>query len=322
MHLKILNVEPSGYSVSAVQIWKSNGFSYLEKDWHRISSEEIFDDIDILIVRLQKRIDMTILRRFPSLKMIISATTGSDHLDMESLQSAGIELVSLRDHTNFLKTIPSTAEFTWALICALIRNLPAAYEDVALGNWNRDKFRGFQLYNKKIGIIGLGRVGQKVAKYGNAFDMHVGYYDPFVDSTLHLRYNSLDELLESCDIITVHVHLNEDSYHLLNHDNLSKVKKGSLLINTSRGNVWDEEALVDVFNTGKIKGIASDVLSDELGVIHKSALWRLQQKGANVIITPHIGGATYDAMWSCEEYLASYVVSLSNPDKVDIYRES
>lgn len=315
--MKILNVEPSGYSEYAIQIWKSNGFSYLEKDWHQINTEEIFDNIDILIVRLQKKIDRIILRRFPRLKMIISATTGTDHLDLESLQSAGIELVSLREHANFLKSIPSTAEFTWGLICALIRNLPSAHEDVALGNWNRDKFRGFQLYNKKIGIIGLGRIGQMVAKFGKVFDMHVGYYDPFVDCTLHLRYNSLDELLESCDIITVHVHLNRDSYHLLNQNNLSKVKKGSFLINTSRGNVWDEEALVNVFNSGKINGIAADVLSDELGDIHKSALWRLQQKGANVIITPHIGGATYDAMWSCEEYLASYVVSRSNSDIVD-----
>jgi len=320
--MKILNVEPSGYSVCAIQIWKSNGFSYLEKDLHQINSEEIFDDIDILIVRLQKKIDKTFLKRFPRLKMIISATTGTDHLDLESLQSAGIELVSLREHANFLKTIPSTAELTWGLICALIRNLPSAYEDVALGNWNRDKFRGFQLYNKKIGIIGLGRIGQMVAKFGNVFDMHVGYYDPFVDSTLHFRYNSLDDLLESCDIITVHVHLNKDSYHLLNQDNLSKVKKGSFLINTSRGNVWDEEALVSVFNSGNINGIAADVLSDELGDIRKSALWRLQQKGANVIITPHIGGATYDAMWSCEEFLASYVVSRSIPYNVDIYSES
>ena len=319
--MKILNIEPLGYSVSAIQIWKSNGFSYIENEWHQINVEKIFDDIDILIVRLQKKIDRIILRRFPNLKMIISASTGTDHLDLETLQSSGIELVSLREHAHFLKTIPSTAEFTWALICALIRNLPSAYEDVVLGNWNRDKFRGFQLYNKKIGIIGLGRIGQMVAKFANAFDMEVGYYDPFVDSPLHLRYNSLVELLESSDIITVHVHLNKDSYHLLNQDNLSKVKNGSFLINTSRGNVWDEDALVNIFNSGKINGIAADVLSDELGDIHKSALWRLQQKGANVIITPHIGGATYDAMWSCEEYLASYVVTRLNSDIVDIHGE-
>ncbi len=318
MIFKILNVEPLGYSASATQIWKSSGFIYIERDWKEISAEEIFYEIDILIVRLQKRIDKAILRRFPRLKMIISATTGTDHLELEALQSAGIELVSLREHSNFLKTIPSTAEFTWGLICTLIRNIPAASKDVSLGNWNRDKFRGLQLSNRKIGIIGLGRVGEMIAKYANAFDMKVGYYDPSVVSSLYLRYSSLDELLETCDIITIHVHLHKDTYHLLNHINLPKVKKGCLLINTSRGNVWDEEALVDVFNTGRISGIAADVLADELNEIHKSALWRLQQKYNNVIITPHIGGATFDAMWSCEEYLASYVVNLFNPDKVGI----
>ena len=240
-----------------------------------------------MIVRLQKRIDSNILH-----------------------QSAGIELISLYGHSSFLKSIPSTSEFTWALICALMRGIPSACVDVMQGNWNRDNFRGYQLLNKKIGIVGMGRVGKNVAKYAHVFGMQVGYYDPFVTNSLYYRYTSLDDLLLNCDIITIHVHLTESTYHLLNKVNLLNVKEGCFLVNTSRGKVWDEDALTQVFNTGRIKGIATDVLTDEFSSIQVNPLWKLQKKNTNnVIITPHIGGATYDAMWLCEEYLASIVVS-------------
>ncbi|MDC0983301.1 NAD(P)-dependent oxidoreductase [Amylibacter sp.] len=306
--IKILNVEPLGYSKKAIKTWKQYGFSYEETSWDQIESRETFDEVNILIIRLGKKIDAKILNRFPNLNKVISATTGWDHLDLNAMESAGIELISLRGHTDFLNSIPSTAEHTWALICALMRRIPAASADVRQGKWDRDKFRGYELKNKKIGIVGLGRVGKKIAKYAQAFEMRIGYFDPFVSNKGYQRYKSINDLLAKSDIISLHVHLTEETRHLLHLHNLSKIKRGCFIINTSRGKIWDENALVQVFNTGRIKGIATDVLADELDGIYKSALWKLQNANHNVIITPHLGGATYEAMWSCEEYLASYVV--------------
>ena len=274
--VRILNVEPDGYSRTAINIWEQYGLSYTETTWDRVELQESFDDVDILIVRLGKKVDEKILKKFPRLSKIISATTGWDHLDLDALHPRGIELVSLRGHTDFLNSVPSTAEHTWALICTLMRGIPAACADVKQGNWNRDKFRGYQLKNKKIGIIGLGRVGINVAKYAQAFDMQVGYFDPLVSNNRYQRYKAIGDLLARSDIISLHVHLSEETHHLLNKKNLPKVKQGCFIVNTSRGKIWDEDALVQVFNTGRIKGIAADVLADELYDIHTSALWKLQ----------------------------------------------
>lgn len=306
--VQVLNTEPYLYSKEAVVIWEENGYSYSESTWNSIDAEESYENVDILIVRLNKKIDLKVINKFPKLKFIISATTGLDHLDLQALQLANIEVFSLRGHVDFLNSIPSTAEHTWALISSLVRNIPAANESVKLKEWDRDKFRGYQLKNKSIGIIGLGRVGGKVAKYASAFDMSVGYFDPYVDNNFYQRFTSIEELLKTSDIISIHVHLNNETFHLLNSRNIDYIKDGSFIINTSRGKVWDENALVEVFKAGKIKGIAADVLADELEDFKESALLNVHKKSQNIIITPHIGGATFDAMWSCEKYLASFVI--------------
>lgn len=311
--MQILNVEPYLYSKEAIAIWEKNGYSYSESTWAAIDSEEALVKVDILIVRLNRKIDLKILKKFPDLKLIVSATTGLDHLDLEALQSSNIEVFSLRGHSDFLNSIPSTAEHTWALICSLVRNITAANESVKHEEWDRDRFRGYQLKDKTIGIIGLGRVGEKVAKYASAFDMNVGYFDPYVNNNLFQRFSSIEELLKVSDIISIHVHLTNETYHLLNSKNLDYVKDGCFIINTSRGNIWDENALLDVFKSNKIKGIATDVLADELEDLKESAILKMQKKSQNIIITPHLGGATFDAMCSCEKYLASFVTrSLAN----------
>jgi D-3-phosphoglycerate dehydrogenase len=304
----VLNAEPYLYSKESIAIWEENGYSYSESTWDTIDAAERLENIDILIVRLNRKIDLEVIKKFPRLKLIISATTGLDHLDLQLLQSANIEVFSLRGHTDFLNSIPSTAEHTWALLGALVRNIPAANDSVKREEWDRDRFRGYQLKDKRIGIIGLGRVGKKVANFASAFDMQVGYYDPFVSNVQYHRFSSLKKLLNVSDIVSIHVHLTDETYHLLNSENICHLKKGSFIINTSRGKIWDEEALSNVFNSGRIKGIATDVLANELENIEKSPIFNLQKKSKNIIITPHLGGATYEAMWLCEEYLANLVV--------------
>lgn len=303
----VLNAEPLGYSERAIECWKQKGYSYKASGWDEIMQQHHIDDANILIIRLAKKIDDQVLDKFPALTHLVSATTGLDHIDINALDKRNIKLVSLRGQDDFLKTIPSTAEHTWALLLSLIRNIPAANEHVKQGFWERDRFRGYQLKGKTIGIIGLGRTGSKVASYARAFDMNICYVDPYVDNSNYTRCDTLNNLLSISDVISIHVHLKEDTQSLLAAHNTGMMKNGCLLINTSRGKIVDEEALVQAMVEGKISGIATDVLADELHDIKRSPLWLARQKNHNIIITPHIGGATYDAMWACEEFIVELV---------------
>lgn len=307
--MKVYNAEPYGYSSKAIDLWKEKGYVYQAGSWEEIDRTDSFPDVTILIVRLKRKVEKNVLDRFPNLKDLVSATTGWDHLDTYELEKRNIQLLSLRGHDEFLKSIPSTAEHTWALLMALIRNIPKADENVQSGVWNRDQFRGFELKGKTIGIIGYGRTGQRVARYADAFEMKVLFYDPFIENGAvgHVKADSLDNLLRKSDVITLHVHLNLDTESLLNSINVSQIKKGAYLLNTSRGKVWDEAAIVNSLESKHIAGIAADVLHTELEDITGSPLWQGKQRGHNIIITPHVGGATWDAMWACEEYILGNV---------------
>lgn len=300
----VLNAEPLGYSTKAIEYWESKGFQYKASGWEEINNSNQFEAVSILIVRLAKKIDLAVLLKFPNLTHIVSATTGLDHIDLEAVSNQQIILVSLKGHDEFLASIPSTAEHTWALILSLIKNIPAANQHVLAGGWDRDAFRGLQLKNKMLGIVGLGRTGKKLSKYAQAFDMQQQYFDPYVSEDSIFKCETLETLLSTSDIISLHVHLNEETHHLIGKHNISQLKNGCMLINTSRGNVWDENAVADVLYSKKINAIATDVLSTELEDIKLSPLWIAQQKKENIIITPHIGGASRDAMWACEEYIS------------------
>ncbi len=307
----VYNIEPEGYSLKAKKIWQKNGFHYIEGSWSDLeSNSRLFADVEVLIVRLKKKISKSVISRFPNLKVLVSATTGHDHIDVEMLKSKGIKLSSLRGHDGFLKTIPSTAEHTWSLLMALIRKIPASVGHVMEGGWERDLFRGIQLKNKTLGIVGYGRTGKMVAKYAKAFEMNVLYYDPFVNSESQFKVNDISVLFRYSDILSFHLHLNDSTVNFLNRTNIHLVKKGAFIINTSRGAILDEEVVVEALERGQIGGIATDVLCNELDNISKSALWKAFKKNIyNILITPHIGGATWDAMWACEEFLAKMVSS-------------
>ncbi len=300
--MKVINVEPHGYSFKAIELWNQKGFLYIEKSWEEIDKiNEI--EADVLIVRLKRKINIEVIKKFKNLKYLVSATTGLDHIDVNYLEECGIKLVSLKGQDEFLKTIPSTAELTWALLMNLIRKVSFANEDVKKGNWQRDQFRGFQLKDKTIGIVGLGRIGSIVAEYAKCFKMNVQYFDPYINDANFIKTDTLEILLKTSDIISFHIHLNENTTNLINTKNIHLLKKNCLLINTSRGKILDEISICEKLKRDEIGGIAVDVLSTELEDISKSYLWKAQQDGYNVIITPHIGGATWDAMWDCEEFI-------------------
>ena len=179
---KVYNVEPLGYSKKAVKVWQDLGYVYIEGSWDQVDKSKVLPDIAVLIVRLQRTVNKEVLDKFTSLDTLVSATTGHDHIDIEYLKLKGIKLLSLRGQHEFLNTVPSTAEHTWALLLSLVRKIPASSTHVKNGNWNRDMFRGVQLKGKTLGIVGFGRTGKRVAIYAKAFDMNIKYFDPYVST--------------------------------------------------------------------------------------------------------------------------------------------
>ena len=306
--MTILNFEADGFSLMAKERWASIG-KYVETNIHVFKELPFLDDVEIIIVRLKTYIGKDIIEFFPNLKYVITATTGLDHIDLDSLTLRGISVVSLKGETEFLNTLSSTSEHTWALLLSLVRNIPLAFSSVSKGHWDRDKFKGIQLRKRSIGIIGLGRTGKMVAQYARVFGMEVNYFDPFVTDPSFVKHQSLESLLRISEIVTIHVHLSKETENLLNKEMVGLMKEGSYLVNTSRGGLVDEKALVDQLKSGRLKGVATDVLASELTGVKESDLYKAMIDGLNIIITPHIGGATWDAMHLCEEFIVNKLIN-------------
>jgi D-3-phosphoglycerate dehydrogenase len=276
--------------------------------WMRSRLLERIGDFDVLIVRLGHAIDREVLERAGRLKVIVSATTGLDHIDMGYAQSKDIAVLSLRGETEFLRSIPATAEHTWGLLLALVRNIPAACQSVVNGEWERDRFKGHDLAGRRLGILGLGRIGEKVARYGLAFGMQVTAYDPFREGWMEgvEPAGSQAELFARSQVLSIHVQLNEQTAGLIGATGLAGLPDGALLVNTSRGQVIDEKALLEALESGHLAGAALDVLAEERTTdLASSPLVAYARAHANLIITPHLGGATYESMAATELFMAN-----------------
>lgn len=309
--MKIVVTESEDFSEAALAELSRIGEVVLldvqERD-HLINS---IKDADVLFVRLRFFIDQIIIDSCPNLKVILTATTGLDHIDLDYFESRGGKVISLRGAYDFLNTIPSTAEHTWGLLLSLVRSLPAAFEDVKNGFWRRDFFKGNNLKSKRIGILGLGRVGFQVAGYAAAFGMEVGFYDVLDKSNHYRPFATPEDLFAWADIISIHIPLHDANRHFIGKALLDCLGADSVLINTSRGAVIDESYLCELIAQKRIKGYATDVIENELAAdLNQNTLINLSKKGFNVIVTPHIAGATYESMAMTEEFIVKEFVAL------------
>jgi len=257
-------------------------------------------------------LDKELIDRSHNLKIIATPTTGLDHIDIDYAATKGIQIISLKGDIEFLAGIPATAEQTWGLILSLTRRIPWAYDSVKQNKWDRDSFIGNDLCGKNLGILGLGRIGSQVANYGKAFQMNVFAFD-INDAVTPAKWvnktNTMNELLTISDILTVHVPLNDYTYHLLGENELKSLKKGAFLVNSSRGAVIDSDALLYLLKNDLVAGAALDVLENELddNSIKENDLVGYARNTGNLIITPHIGGATRESMHMTEYYIAEKV---------------
>jgi len=310
----ILNLEPDHYSPVASSILLSLG-EVTNGPLTRAQFLQHIDEFDILIVRLGFQIDHEVLDRGSHLKVIVSATTGLDHIDITYAQTRAIAILSLQGEYEFLRSIPATAEHTWALLLALERHVPAAVLSVLEGKWDRDLFRGHDLAGKTLGILGMGRIGEKVAHYGMSFGMRVIAYDPLCVSWPKYveRTTNQKDLLQQSQVFSIHVPLNDETRGMIKTEELHFLPEDALLINTARGEILDERALLVALEQGRIAGAALDVIWNErIETPQRSALLRYAREHDNLLITPHIGGATFESMAATEIFMARKLVMLLN----------
>ena len=241
-------------------------FEVIELPTPADDSDDALSRIDACFAPLGYRFDASKIDRCPNLRAIISNTTGVPHIDMEAAASRGIQVFSLKDEQDFLDTITPTAEHAFGLMLALLRRTPWSFDAVLNGAWNRFDFGSPAMLSRlSLGVVGLGRLGRKLATYGAAFGMRVRYYDPHVAQSADCpeRIDNLTDLLAVSDVVSLHVPASESTHHLLDVSAFSQMKPSAVLINTARGEIVDEQALLHALESGSLAGAAIDVLDGE-----------------------------------------------------------
>ncbi|MEA2002734.1 MAG: phosphoglycerate dehydrogenase [Actinomycetota bacterium] len=244
---------------------------------------------DGLIVRSSAKATAAVIAAGERLRVIGRAGVGVDNIDLKAASERGVIVMN----TPGANTV-ATAEHTMALLLALSRNVPQAAASLKGGKWERKLFKGVELRTKVIGIVGLGRIGRRVARRCQAFGMEVICHDPYLSDEraheLRIERVSFDELLERADFITLHAALTPGTRGLIGKDELAKMKPDVRIINAARGALIDEEALIDALESGKVAGAALDVLTQEPADPSNPLL-----QMDNVVVTPHLAASTTEA---------------------------
>lgn len=254
---------------------------------------------EVFTTRFDHRLTSDVLARAPQLQFILTPTTGLDHIDLQAAGQRGIRVISLRGQFEFLRGIWASAEHSWALLLALVRRIPLAVQAPGQGVWAQRPYFGGELARKRIGIVGLGRIGEKVARYAQAFDMTVRAFDPAPKGRTEgiEMVPALNDLLTQSDVLSIHVPLQDDTRRMIGATELSLLPMGALVLNTARGAIVDEAALLAALESGHVGGAAIDVLEGEgqAGFPAEHPLVRYARGRDNVLITPHIGGSTWES---------------------------
>ncbi|MCM3711243.1 phosphoglycerate dehydrogenase [Sporosarcina luteola] len=277
-----------------------------------LSKEELLERIkgfDALLVRSQTQVTREVMEAASNLKIIGRAGVGVDNIDLDAATEHGIIVVNAPDgNTN------SAAEHTIAMLTALARKIPQAFNSLKNGKWDRKSFIGVELKNKTLGVIGLGRIGAEVAARAKGQRMNVIAYDPFLTEEkaqkMGIGFGTVNDVLIAADFITIHTPLLKETRHLLNEEAFGKMKDGVQIINCARGGIIDEDALYGAIVSGKVAGAALDVFETEPFVDHP--LLSLPE----VIATPHLGASTVEAQESVAVDVSMDVVNFFKGDAV------
>lgn len=297
---KILKDKLKGYNVQFYP-WPLN-----HEDVIRIKQ------VDIISTFIYSKIDKKILDHLPNLKLIVTRSTGFDHVDVKECKKRDITLCNVPFYGE-----NTVAEHTFALLLSLSRNIHKAFVRTVRDDYTIEGLKGFDLKGKTIGVIGTGHIGQHVIRIAKGFEMNVLAFDKFPNrslaKTLGFSYSNLDNLLKHSDIVTLHIPLSKGTFHLINKKTISKMKTGAILINTSRGEIVDTDALLQSLENNKLSGLGLDVIEgeelikEEKELLHNMSHLRAKKlkqivedhlilHKQNVIFTPHIAFYSQEAL--------------------------
>ncbi|GJQ31464.1 MAG: lactate dehydrogenase [Ignavibacteriaceae bacterium] len=287
------------------------------------ANRDLAKDADVVSVFIYSKLTEAVMSSLPKLKLIATRSTGFNHINLDAAQKRGVSVCNVPYYGE-----NTVAEHTFALILALSRNLHRAYVRSIQGNFSLEGLRGFDLKDKTIGIIGAGSIGTHVIKMAKGFGMNIVVFDPMqnhiLEEILEFKYVSLDELLSTSDIISLHCPYNENTHYLINMDNIGKVKKGALFINTARAGLIEPSALYHAIDAGIFSGAGLDVfegedlaaeenqmLSKNVSPAEMEALLKrnILLRKENVIITPHIA---FDSTEAVERILDTTVGNIKS----------
>lgn len=295
----ILINEPDEFPAAALECLRQLGAVYLAGDDFDSTS------IEVIFVRLAERLDARLTQRHPRLRFIVSPTTGLNHIDQAHFAAHGVEILSLRGRTAFLDGIRATAEHTLALTLALIRHVPQAARHTRVGGWDRYLFKGTELHGKRVLLLGYGRIGRQLELLYSAFGCEVRAHD--VDSAkvpAHLRCDYPAVLAET-DLLSIHVSLTPETIGMVDRALLARLPPTAFVVNTSRGEIVDQTALLHMLRDGQLAGAALDVLHGEpapLGAAVAPLMDAIDER--RLLVTPHIGGFTHESLDKVEIHMA------------------
>lgn len=266
------------------------GFNVVKET--KLSPDELVErlkDAEGVIVRSATKITADIMDRVDKLKVIGRAGVGVDNIDIKAATERGIVVMNAPDGNTI-----TTAEHTFAILVSLARNVPQAHSKLQSGTWDKKSFVGVELHSKTLGIIGLGRIGQHVAKIAKGYGMNVFAFDPFVSDAqakeLEIEIGGLDDVFTKADFITIHTPVTDETRGIIGKDAFAKMKEGVRIVNCARGGLVDEDALLVAIEDGTVAGAALDVYSNE-PLESSSALLN----NPKIITTPHLGASTIEA---------------------------
>ena len=296
-------------SESLLESFSTIEYSKIKAD---IELKKALNFCDIFWFRLNHKITKEIVSN-SRCKYILCAATGLDHIDLEACTENGIVVLSLKGETEFLKEVRATAEHTLGLLFALIRKTKNAFHHVENGGWDRYAFQGFELYKKKIGVYGMGRLGKILSEYYHALGMEVYYYDIEEQNKYSnfIKVDSPSKLCSIVDILSIHLPYNKQNHFIIDKKVLKFMKPTSFIVNTSRGGVINESDLLKLLEDKKIKGYATDVLYGEPN-IKEHPLIKYAKTTESLIITPHIGGNTFESIEKTEFFMVNKAKKIIN----------
>jgi len=257
---------------------------------------------DALVVRSKTKVDGELIEKAGRLKIIGRAGNGIDNIDIEEATKKGV-LVANTPESNTM----SAAELAIGLMLAQSRNIPQATAHLKSGKWDRNLFKGTELFGKTLGIIGLGRIGSLVAKRMRAFGMKIVAYDPYISDERFEKYHAekkekIEDLIKVADFITVHTPKTEETIGMIGEKEIALMKKGVRLVNDARGGIIEEKALLNALKSGHVASAGIDVFEKEPGI--DNPLFELD----NIVVTPHLGASTHEAQQNVGETIAGQVI--------------